>query len=169
MIKQLDSNIPSGQSVRQKEHRYISYVEHQLNNLICKNEMNIDRAHKSIGTLGGGNHFIELNKDDEGTLYLVIHSGSRNLGKQIAEHYQKIAVNNLINSKGSKLSKVEKDLAYLEGHEMENYLHDMKSAQFYAQMNREAMADTILEKMELTEVDHFTTIHKIIFILVIIC
>ena len=46
----------------------------------------------SIDTLGGGNHFIELNKDDEENVYLVIHSGSRNLGKQAAEYYQHIAV-----------------------------------------------------------------------------
>jgi RNA-splicing ligase RtcB len=152
--------VPSGQSVRQKDHAYNNYVN--LDRLICKEHMNIDRARKSIGTLGGGNHFIELNKDDDGNLYLVIHSGSRHLGKQIAEHYQKIAVNILINSKQNKNRKVEKDLAYLEGNEMQDYLHDMNIAQIYAQFNREAMADVILEKMGLNEATHFTTIHNYI-------
>ena len=56
---------------------------------------NQDRIKKSIGTLGGGNHFIELDKDDEGNVYLVIHTGSRNLGKQVAEIYQAKAVKHL--------------------------------------------------------------------------
>ena len=50
------------------------------------------RLERSIGTLGGGNHFIEIDADAEGNKYLIIHSGSRNLGKQVAEHYQKLAI-----------------------------------------------------------------------------
>ena len=50
------------------------------------------RLQRSLGTLGGGNHFIEIDRASDGALYLVIHSGSRNLGKQVAEHYQQLAV-----------------------------------------------------------------------------
>ena len=50
------------------------------------------RLQRSLGTLGGGNHFIEIDRSSDGTLYLVIHTGSRNLGKQVAEHYQQLAV-----------------------------------------------------------------------------
>lgn len=57
------------------------------------------RMEKSIGTLGGGNHFIEVNKDSNDNLYLVIHSGSRNLGKQVADHYQNLAID-LCSGKG---------------------------------------------------------------------
>lgn len=50
------------------------------------------RLGRSLGTLGGGNHFIEVDRSTDGTFYLVIHSGSRNLGKQVAEHYQQLAI-----------------------------------------------------------------------------
>ena len=59
--------------------------------LSCAKHVDLDRAALSIGTLGGGNHFIELDKDYVGKLYLVVHSGSRNLGKQVCDYYQKTA------------------------------------------------------------------------------
>lgn len=64
----------------------------ELNDLLCLKSLDTSRILSSIGTLGGGNHFIELNKDEDGYHYLVIHSGSRNLGKQVADHYQKMAI-----------------------------------------------------------------------------
>ncbi len=65
-----------------------------LTRLKCYRSLkNTKRLEKSLGTLGGGNHFIEVDKSADGTLYLVIHSGSRNLGKQVAEYYQELAVN----------------------------------------------------------------------------
>lgn len=65
-----------------------------LTRLKCYRSLkNTRRLEKSLGTLGGGNHFIEVDKSADGTLYLVIHSGSRNLGKQVAEYYQDLAVN----------------------------------------------------------------------------
>ncbi|URZ17563.1 hypothetical protein CLFE_036160 [Clostridium felsineum DSM 794] len=81
--------VPSGMSVH--EGRSVKFNE--LKELYCYRDLkNTKRIEKSIGTLGGGNHFIELNKDDEDNIYLVIHSGSRNLGKQVAEIYQNIAI-----------------------------------------------------------------------------
>lgn len=81
--------IPSGMSVH--EGRKVKFPK--LQELVCYRDLtNTKRIEKSIGTLGGGNHFIELDKDDEGNIYLVIHSGSRNLGKQVAELYQNLAI-----------------------------------------------------------------------------
>lgn len=65
-----------------------------LETLYCYDRLReLDHLHHSIGTLGGGNHFIEVDKDDEGRHYLIIHTGSRNLGKQVAEIYQRDAIN----------------------------------------------------------------------------
>lgn len=81
--------IPSGMEVH--EGRIIRFPK--LQELYCYRDLkDTKRIERSIGTLGGGNHFIELDIDDEGNLYLVIHSGSRNLGKQVAEYYQDLAV-----------------------------------------------------------------------------
>lgn len=176
--------IPSGQNMRLEEHIYNKYVE--LNSLKCKSNINIDRAKKSIGTLGGGNHFVELNKDSEGNLYLVVHSGSRYLGKQVAEFYQNKAIQYHKDQKSKKqevikqlkqqgrekeiqqtlsamtVPKINESLAYLEGEDYSGYLNDMQIAQDYAVFNRKAIADTIIEKMQLTSVESFTTIHNYI-------
>lgn len=81
--------IPSGFSIREKAHRFASEID--LTELCCAKHVNIDRALYSIGTLGGGNHFIEADKDDDGNIYIVVHSGSRYLGLQIANYYQDAA------------------------------------------------------------------------------
>ena len=81
--------VPSGKNVH--EGRMVKYSE--LQNLYCYRMLkNSKRIERSIGTLGGGNHFIEIDKDKNNNKYLVIHSGSRNLGTQVAEYYQKLAV-----------------------------------------------------------------------------
>ena len=77
-------HVPSGRSVRTAPHPFLKNVD--LDELRCAGSVNRERAELSVGSLGGGNHFIEVDRDDEGRLYLVIHSGSRNLGKQVAEH-----------------------------------------------------------------------------------
>ena len=82
-------SIPSGRNIR--EHK-IDELDDILN-LFCYRELKEQRKfNRALGTLGGGNHFIELDKDDEGNVYLVIHTGSRNLGKQVAEYYQSLAI-----------------------------------------------------------------------------
>lgn len=81
--------IPSGKNVH--EGRMIRYEK--LQELYCYRSLkNSKRLERSIGTLGGGNHFIEIDKDKDNNKYLVIHSGSRNLGTQVAEYYQNLAV-----------------------------------------------------------------------------
>jgi RNA-splicing ligase RtcB len=92
-LKELDEvihkNIPCGRDV----HDSGMFRLPDLIDLICYRELkDSSRFNKAIGTLGGGNHFLELNKDDEGNYYLVIHSGSRNLGKQVADYYQELAI-----------------------------------------------------------------------------
>lgn len=80
--------VPSGRNVWEGRQ-----VRFNLQELSCGRYLkDTRRIEKSIGTLGGGNHFIEIDKSKDGTFYLVIHSGSRNLGKQVAEFYQKLAV-----------------------------------------------------------------------------
>lgn len=151
------SHIPSGFDIRKKPHRYAEHVE--IDSLICRNHVDLERARLSIGTLGGGNHFIEVNRDKNGSLYLVVHSGSRHLGKQVAEYYQKLAYAELVNSRGVKISR---HLAYLQGKSYINYLNDMKIVLQYAVYNRKAIVDEIISRMGLDIEDRFTTIHNYI-------
>lgn len=82
--------VPSGRNVHEEESKF---AEEIINKLICKNELkNIDWLKRSCGTLGGGNHFIEIDVDEDKNKYLIIHSGSRNVGKQVAEIYQQLAI-----------------------------------------------------------------------------
>lgn len=114
----------------------------------------------SVGTLGGGNHFGELDRDEEGGWWFVIHSGSRHLGLEVARHHQRVACA-LRDGRGDG---VPDHLAWLEGAELDAYLNDMKWAQEFAVWNREAMLDEIVRefglKKELTE--KFCTVHNYI-------
>lgn len=129
-----------------------------------------NRLIKSLATLGGGNHFIELDKSSDGNVYLVIHTGSRNLGKQVCEYYQELAegtvnrhreerweiINRLksedryqdINDELEKFEKsfvrVPNDLAYLTGADMDSYIHDLRLCQEFARENRKMIAYIIL-------------------------
>jgi tRNA-splicing ligase RtcB len=147
--------IPAGHEIRRKKHEYTDMLN--LDDLRCKKSVNLDRAALSIGTLGGGNHFIELNKDDDGCFYMVVHSGSRNIGKQVAEYYQNLAYRQVS-------GKVRKDLAWLEGENLSDYLNDMAIMQKYASLNRKAIAHDILKAMGLwqTDTESFETIHNYI-------
>lgn len=100
------ANIPSGMGIRQEKHGFKPLVDEEMEiyreakslvlQLHCYRDLKYsERIYKSIGTLGGGNHFIELDMDDKRNVYLVIHTGSRNLGKQVAEIYQARAVRHL--------------------------------------------------------------------------
>ncbi len=80
------NNIPFGRNVRQTPHPYAEQV--LLDELKCSAHVNLSRARRSVGTLGGGNHFIEVDRGQDGSYYLVVHSGSRHLGLQTANWYQ---------------------------------------------------------------------------------
>ena len=84
-------HIPAGRAVRDEEINFP-----QLEDLHCKDQLrNIEWLKCSLGTLGGGNHFCEVDEDSDGMKYLVIHTGSRNLGKQVAEIYQQMAIDDM--------------------------------------------------------------------------
>ena len=151
------------------------------------------RLERSLGTLGGGNHFIEIDRAADGTKYLVIHSGSRNLGKQVAEHYQRLAID-LNKGKEEYFAKrddliaeykatgrrreieaalkalhwnsheatIPEDLCFVYGTYLEDYLHDVEICQRFARRSRELMAEIILERLGITAVDAFHTIHNYI-------
>lgn len=85
----INENIPAGRNIR--EQKLINFDK--INDLYCLRELKeTKKFNRAIGTLGGGNHFIEVDVDEEGNKYLVIHTGSRNLGKQVADYYQKLAI-----------------------------------------------------------------------------
>lgn len=191
-LPKLDSvirkKVPSGFSIRDKAHKFLRNVD--LEELYCYKNINVDRAEKSLGTLGGGNHFIEVDISESGQLYIVVHTGSRNLGKQVAEYYQDLAWKSLKNGNKGELIKakidelkaagrqseieaeiakiqstvesVPKELAYCEGELFDKYIHDMKITQEYAYWNREAILDTIVDEMHLHVVEQWQTIHNYI-------
>ena len=142
-------NIPVGFSIRNKAVEEFT----ELNNLEAEG-LDITRARLSIGTLGGGNHFIEVNKTTDGNLYLVIHTGSRNIGKQVAEYWQNVAIKNS--------GYNPKELAYLEGSAMQSYLHDLEICQRYASLNRKVIADIISDKLSNLHYLRQETIHNYI-------
>lgn len=152
--------------------------------LRCGKAIDFGNAYRQIGSLGGGNHFIEVNVDDEGNKYLVIHSGSRHLGVEVCKYYQDLAYKNLnevgamkkalverlkaegrereIESEWKKFQrpKCDRELTYLEGKDLDDYLFDMAIVQGYASVNRLTMADIILKNMGLRAIDKFETIHN---------
>ena len=154
--KLIRQEIPSGFAIQKKSHRFSKNID--LEQLHCARHVKLDRAALSIGTLGGGNHFIEVDRDDEGNLWLVIHSGSRHLGLEICEFYQKAAYRDM----SEKGISIPYPLAYVEGELMDAYLHDMRIAQSYADLNRKAMADVIVRGMGFHVEEQFTTVHNYI-------
>lgn len=158
-LPELDSfiknNIPFGRDVRERSHR--SHGRVHIYDLKCRKKINLKRAREAVGTLGGGNHFIEVDKDDEGNLYLVIHTGSRNLGLRVAEYYQKKAYDFC---GGRKQDEIPYELAYLTGELMDDYLHDMKLMQRFADLNRTVIKEVILDGLNLHEEESFTTVHN---------
>lgn len=188
--KLIHSKIPAGFNIRKTPHKYADSID--LEKLRCKDEgkINLDRAIKSIGTLGGGNHFIEAGKDEAGQIYIVIHSGSRHLGNEVAKFYQDQAYKSLNKNtsadierliaeykaagrqkeiqsaiaalRAQVLTDIPKSLAYVSGQLMEDYLHDMELVQRFAYLNRKAMMEEIIKGMKLKIEDQFTTIHNYI-------
>ncbi|NLX83178.1 MAG: RtcB family protein [Clostridiales bacterium] len=162
---QLVRRIPAGFQVNQQPLYQEEQVQ-MLEELKCFDQINnIQRIYRSLGTLGGGNHFIEVAVNQEDQLYLLIHSGSRNLGTQIAKHYQNLAI--AYHGAGKKKpSALPKALAYLEGAQLKDYLHDMRIAQRWAAWNREVMAQRIASSctppMDLSDARVFQTIHNYI-------
>ncbi len=185
--KLIYERIPAGMNHRQIPHAYAA--ETNIEMLRCYRQINEDLASKSIGTLGGGNHFIEIDKDEDGHLYLVVHSGSRHLGHEVASYYQAEAyrqmsgnaqyqidrmiaslkeqgrhteIQETIKVMKANCAEISPDMAYVSGELFDNYIHDMKIIQSFAVLNRRAMIDEIVTGLGLHIVDSFTTIHNYI-------
>jgi RNA-splicing ligase RtcB len=154
--KAIHQYIPAGFKIRSGPHHFGDDID--LAALRCARHADLQRAALSIGTLGGGNHFIELDKDDEGRLYLVVHSGSRNLGKQVCDYYQNAAADSL----GRTGKGADRALAYLEGQLFDDYLHDMAIVQHFADLNRKAIVRELEKRVKFKIVEQFSTIHNYI-------
>ena len=186
--KLIREKIPSGFAIRDSAHPYLSQID--LSELCCARHVDLPRAERSIGTLGGGNHFIEVDRDDDGNLYLVVHSGSRHLGVEVASHYQQAgykALNRVDDAsvealvarmkaegrekeipkeikrlKNARQTRIPKALAYVSGDLFAQYIHDMRIVQRFAMLNRQAMVDVIVKGMKLHVEEQFSTIHNYI-------
>ena len=166
--------IPYGREIRDIPHPLNSEID--LTQLRCADQVNLDRAVHSIGSLGGGNHFIEVDQAGDGRLFLVIHSGSRHRAlwggarHQIQETIAQLKAEGRFQEiqktitalKKERVLDIPKDLAYVEGKLFDDYIHDMKLTQRFAVLNRKAMADIIVSGMGFTITDEFTTIHNYI-------
>lgn len=177
--------VPSGNDI----HDDISndrFTEPFENNLFHTTGLHNDYTNRSLGTLGGGNHFIEVAKDDNGVHYLLIHTGSRYVGARVAKWHQNRAfeslqridltkkiealktegrfteIQKMINAYKDENPVVPKDLAYLEGDLFNEYIHDMKLAQQFAHENRRMIARIIAEKMSWEYTHSFDSVHNYI-------
>ena len=192
----IKNKIPHGFKINNKA--VVDYLD-EISKVRCIDKIpkKIEEFNRALGSLGGGNHFIEIDKDENDNKYLVIHSGSRNLGLQVANYYQNVGYESLnyisdeyeikakeliesYKSSGKKKkiekdlkklkesfrvkSKVPKDLCYVEGKDLEDYLHDMDIVQKYATKNREIMPRRIVEFMGLAydKLNKFESIHNYI-------
>lgn len=184
----IKAKIPAGSNFRKECNG-----ESLIKQLYCFKELrDFDRLYGSLGTLGGGNHFIEVDQDGEGNRYLVIHTGSRNLGLQVAKIYQKTAVDSCkfcaatereavinklksqnkqneipaaidaVTAKYAHKTKIPAELCYLEGEQMQAYLHDLRICQQFAVLNRKKIADDILKYLKIYKYSYFETVHNFI-------
>lgn len=171
----IKNNVPSGFAIRNKPSVFSAITG--IHHLRCFDKLkNVNRLDLAIGSLGGGNHFIEMNEGADGSKYLVIHSGSRNLGHQVCSYYQRLAyekkkekmikhkekvINYIkIHFDKKEIEKYIKDVnkrydykklkiekCPLMGKDFEDYIHDMEIVQKYAMLNRLAIGHEILKQM----------------------
>lgn len=202
--KFIRENIPSGRTIRESgsweeplEHIYDTYghdyIGHFLEmvEIVCdKTKQDFEYVYNSLGTLGGGNHFIEIDLDNKDNLWLVIHSGSRNFGLKVAKHHQHVAeesmysmpkeefdrrVEEIKRTKKGKgievaINALRKEarskgkatgLEYLEGENTQSYYEDMNIAQEYAGLNRRLMGYLILEKFFKLDYDEVEIVESV--------
>jgi len=147
-------NIPSGFSIRKEPHHMAK--EFSCDELHCIRHINRQKAERSLGTLGGGNHFIELDIGKDGSLYLAVHTGSRHLGEEVAEYYTKLA-NISMKEQGKEVPYY---MSYLEGAHKDAYLEDVKIIQQYAEQNRQIIVREILKGMKWKAAEQFSVAHN---------
>lgn len=190
--------IPAGMSVNASCSEIAKgYVDQLLCRKFLKNR---EWLEASLGTLGGGNHFIELDASEkDGYLYIVVHTGSRNLGKQVAEYYQKLAIKRLkseseaeANERKEVVERLKKEgrqaeiegclkeikekyrnhpaipdeLCYLEGKDLDDYMHDMRICQEFAVRNRQMIVQRLMlffeEQYGAVSTESFESVHNYI-------
>ena len=180
----IKSHIPSGTHVRKEV-----LAEDLIKGLFCYGELrDLPRLYGSLGTLGGGNHFIEADRDAEGNAYLVVHSGSRNLGLQVAKIYQKLAVSRCkgaaeeerarvieslkedparipdaiaaVNKKYAHRTKLPAEVCYLDGADMQAYLHDLRICQQFAVLSRKKMMEEMVRFLGVRKYTTFESVHN---------
>ena len=152
--KVIRETIPSGSSIRKSIHHFADSID--LSRLHCYKSIREQKALLSLGSLGGGNHFLEVDQDEEGFLYLVVHTGSRHLGKEVTEYYL---------SEGQKILKarneiVPYELTYLEGELKEKYLDDLQIVQEFASLNRDVIVNELVKGMKWKVLESYTCIHN---------
>ena len=145
-FKKLDvvirENIPSGFNIRSKTLK--GAEDFDFSSLRCRKHIRLDKSLLALGTLGGGNHFIEADRDEAGNYYLAVHSGSRHLGQEVTEHYLHLGAEAL---KAMGMN-IPYELTSLEGELMQDYIHDVQEVQAYAELNRRLMIWEILNGMK---------------------
>lgn len=146
--------IPAGFRIRIKP--YYGSDEFDVSELTCRKHVNEEKALLSLGTLGGGNHFIEVDKAEDGQIYLLIHSGSRHLGVEVTEYFLREG-QRYLKSQGVQ---VPYELTWLDGKLKEDYLHDLKMVQEYAALNRDVMISEIVKGMKWKVKDYYSCIHN---------
>lgn len=180
-------DIPSGISHNTKKHKFADRVP--MDDLLVP--VNAEKLKLSIASCGGGNHYIEIDQDNDGNHYIVIHSGSRHLGVEVCNYYQKEAIKYHKNQRQARQDIIDQlkaqgrqaeietvlseyqankcpipdEFAYLEGELMQNYLHDMKIAQEFAWWNREAMLEVLTSNLGIKRhhlLDKFCSVHNYI-------
>ena len=180
----INESVPSGFDVHEQPQlkEMSPFTSHRLHHLYESTPVfDLDYIKRSLGSLGGGNHFIELDEDEQGCKYLVVHSGSRNLGVKVCNYFQHLAKKNVnsreerkriiedlkkyglekeINNTLRRLGNVPPDLAYLEGKDLDDYNFAAHVCQDFAYENRWNIANTILRWLELPYHGFFTTVHN---------
>ena len=147
-------NVPSGFTIRKASHHMAE--EFSYEGLHCIRHINRQKADSSLGTLGGGNHFIELDQGDDGSLYLVVHTGSRHLGEEVAAYYTKLA-NSSLKERGKEVPYY---MSSLEGENKAAYLEDVQVIQYYAEWNRQIIVREILKGMKWKAAEQFSVPHN---------
>ncbi|MBQ1326967.1 MAG: RtcB family protein [Eubacterium sp.] len=158
-FQQLDSvireNVPVGPAIQRKEHKFADRID--LSKLKSAKSISEAKAKLSIGTLGGGNHFIEVDKDEEENIYLTVHSGSRHLGIEVAEYYLRAGQKEMQRKKQGYASY---EMTSLTGELMEDYFYDLEIIQDFARINREAIIESIVKGMKWKVEDSFCVVHN---------
>jgi RNA-splicing ligase RtcB len=171
--KFIRKNIPSGQAVRSSPHESFAdmnvfasrnggvselsdagHFKNEIHKLCDKQNHSPERVFASLGTLGGGNHFIEVDVDENHNRWLLIHSGSRILGAWTAEYHEIIAL---------RETEADSPVKYLSGSYAGEYLADTRLVQHYARINRALMAQTIAEgffKVDIRETEYRDSLHN---------